>query len=128
MKGANVDSVFQVLWIDSAGTQYSFQAVPIGTPLREVPGVYVFCYLGSDGLAKPVYIGETDNLHRRLCQQLVQHHQWQNIRQAGATHVSVYPVGGALALRQAMETRLRNAMPTPCNEQIDWARQLGLIR
>ena len=101
-----------------SGSRYQFNLHPIGTSFLEAAGVYVFCRPSSPlGRWDPIYIGETSNLRDRLTQNLRNHHQWENIRRHGATHVAIMFTFGDLAQREAIETDLRNAYPTPCNQQ-----------
>lgn len=119
-----MDSYIPVIWKDSAGTQYEFQVDPIGTPYKPLPGVYIFCRAVSPTRWEALYIGETSSFERRLYAELVCHHQWDSVRAAGATHIGTLHVPGNLAKREGIETLLRRAIPTPCNQQIDWVRQL----
>lgn len=113
-----------VHWTDANGVRYEFQVDPIGARYHPRSGVYIFCYLGADGLWKAVYIGETSDFRRRLDVDLVRHHQWDRIRAAGATHIGTLYVAGDRSLRLNIETALCRAIPTPCNLKINWLNHL----
>jgi hypothetical protein len=97
--------------------RYKFQLDQIGAIYRPIPGVYIFCRLAPNGRWNPVYVGETDNLFRRLTDQLRLHHCWQRICVERATHISTLHVPGADALRLMIETDLRRSLNPPCNRQ-----------
>lgn len=100
-----------------SGRKYQLFADPIGSTYRPIAGVYIFAYRTQNGGWTAVYIGETSNFRHRLTDELRLHHQWENVRAAGATHILTMAVDGNLAMREGIETDLRRAIPTPCNEQ-----------
>jgi hypothetical protein len=106
-----------VYWRGSSGQQYEFQTDPIGTNYNPLPGVYIFCKLAANNMWNAVYIGETSDFRNRLYANLTNHHQWGCIASAGATHIGTLHVPGALSKREGIETDLRQAINTPCNEQ-----------
>lgn len=106
-----------VLWRGANGRQYAFALRPIRGSLPASPGVYIFCKPALNGKWDAVYIGETENLERRLSRELLQHHRWPAIYAARATHVCTLYVPGPLAARIAIETDLRRFIQTPCNLQ-----------
>jgi hypothetical protein len=76
-----------VIWTGASGTRYKFEHFAInGVSFNPVGGVYIFCKSSGDHW-HPVYVGETDNFRRRLADELLSHHQWNNITGAGATHI-----------------------------------------
>ena len=104
-------------WRGRSGQVYAFELEPVGAMYRPRPGVYIFCSRAPNGYWNAVYIGETDSFQRRLSTDLHLHHKWQRIRAAGATHICTLHVPGGLALREGIETNLRQQIPTPCNDQ-----------
>lgn len=106
-----------ITWRGRSGRQYHFQLDPIGTAYRERPGVYIACKIAANGRWDAVYIGETESFGRRLSRELRLHHKWQSIRAAGATHFCTLHVPDGLALREGIETDLRQQIRTPCNDQ-----------
>lgn len=99
-----------------SGTQYELQVDPIGTQYKERSGVYGFLIprVGGWNIA---YFGETDNFQRRLFLRLDSHDQWACIQAAGATHIGTLHVPGVLSAREGIETDLRQAYVTSCNQQ-----------
>lgn len=77
------------------------------------PGVYIF--IKPD--LQPVYIGQSHDLRNRICADLENHHSWECIQRAGATHVATYEICGTLEQRFNVETDLRHRYSTICNRQ-----------
>lgn len=107
----------KLIWYGASGTAYELQHYRIGTVFNAVPGVYIFCRLGADGRWYAEYIGETDNLARRLTHELAAHHQASRIGRAGATHICAMVVTGGKTARLNIETDLRHSQNPPCNAQ-----------
>ena len=105
--------------IDAVGIsgRYRFQLDPIGTSYKDIPGVYMFCKLASNGKWDVVYVGETDSLWRRLTNELKAHHSIRSAISHGATHICTLHVPGDRSRRLYIETDLRNALRPPCNKQ-----------
>ena len=113
----NVNVPGRLIWSGASGRSYEFEHYPIGTVFNQLPGVYIFCAQAIDGRWYAKYIGESDNLHRRLTQDLSLHHQWGPICSAGATHICAMVVGGHRSARLDVETDLRQRQNPPCNQQ-----------
>jgi hypothetical protein len=97
---------------------YEFQLDQIGITYLPIPGVYIFCRLvGISNTYSSLYVGETDNLWRRLTNELRAHHCWDAVRLHGATHISTLRVDGGLTKRLEIETDLRHSLNPPCNKQ-----------
>jgi|SRR6185312_6913408 hypothetical protein len=101
----------------ASGRTYQFQLHPVGTGYNDRSGVYIFVKRAANGGWDALYIGETGSFKRRLTDELRLHHQWQRVVAHGATHIATLHVPGALALREDIETDLRRAILTPCNDQ-----------
>jgi hypothetical protein len=115
--GGNAPGFVPVTWVGASLTRYATEMYAIGTQFKPIPGVYVFCkYVAADRVTA-IYVGETDNLQRRLNTDLSCHHCWPQARQLGATHVCVLPAPQALVLRERIETDLRHALRPPLNKQ-----------
>lgn len=106
-----------VTWTGKSGTEYEFQLNPIGVTYKARPGVYIFCCPARLGYWRPIYIGQTGSFYRRLTDGLESHHQLDDIRAAGATHLCTLHVPRGLAARLRIETDLRHYYKTPCNDQ-----------
>jgi hypothetical protein len=107
-------------WYGISGEAYQFEHFKLGeATFNTVGGVYIFCYLATDGRWYSIYIGETDNFRRRLADELPHHHRWQDITRAGATHICAMVVSGdnAAKRRLEIETDLRHKQNPPCNRQ-----------
>ena len=105
-----------VVWLGTSGKRYEFANNAIGAALPAVAGVYIFCRLIGDQWFA-VYVGETENLSRRLNLELDHHHRWPCIKAAGASHVCTLPVRGNYLRRLAVETDLRTNLNPQCNRQ-----------
>jgi hypothetical protein len=106
-----------LVWAGASGTKYEFEHHLIGTRFNAVPGVYIFCGQGADGRWYAKYIGQTDNMSRRLSEELALHHRLKCARGAGATHICAMIVRGGDAARLQIETDLRQLQNPPCNLQ-----------
>jgi hypothetical protein len=106
-----------VIWRGASRTAYEMQNDSIGATYRIIPGVYVFCRQISNDKWQAIYVGETDNLARRLTDELAQHHAWKSIIAAGATHICTLHVPGVLSERLNIETDLRHSLIPVCNRQ-----------
>ena len=104
-------------WTGVSGTQYIYRIFPIGTPMRDVAGNYIYTYLShvdDKGVNRwnPIYIGQgnladrsdLNSLHKGFC-----------IRQAGATHFHAH-INAAKSARLAEESDLLAGRSTPCND------------
>lgn len=96
-----------------SGRTYEFQMHPIGATYRDRPGARLAQIDYWDAL----YWGETDNFWRRLTSRLKVHEKWQRVVALGVTHIGTLHVSGDLSQRESIETDLRLANPTPCNDQ-----------
>lgn len=95
----------------------TFSVHPVGTNYKDAPGVYAFLRDDPDGW-DAIYIGETESLKDRLTTNLLRHHQYDcAVKKNGATHIATRLVTGGRKARLDLETKLRNAYSTPCNEQ-----------
>jgi len=76
------------MWTGASGSQYVYRIYPIGTPMADLTGNYIYArlsHIDKDGVSiwQPVYIGQ-GNLADRS--DLSSHHKSYCIRNAGATH------------------------------------------
>jgi hypothetical protein len=106
-----------VIWAGASGVKYSFHLYPIGQVFYAVPGIYIFCKLTPSGMWQQIYVGETDNLWRRITNELSSHHQWDAVIAHGATHICALRVESGDAERVRIETDLRHGLNPPCNRQ-----------
>jgi len=99
-----------------SGKTYTFNTYPIGTSFKEVECVYIYTK-GFNNSSQPIYVGQTDNLDRRI-----QEHENGDedsdicIQNSGATHIHVHQESSK-STRIAIETDLRNNYNWSCNMQ-----------
>jgi hypothetical protein len=101
----------------ASGTIYEFQNHVLGTIFYPIAGIYIFTRRDEDGYWYALYVGQTDNIMRRLTDNLKLHHQFENCKHFGATHIAIMPIEGEDALRIQIETDLRHGLNPPCNLQ-----------
>lgn len=105
------------IWDGKSGNSYKYWVHPIGTPMKDTPGNYIYAYeyQGTDGARYwgPVYIGQ-GNLAERS--DLGSHHRGNCIKNKGATHFHAH-TNSSESGRLAEETDLRANYSTPCNRQ-----------
>ena len=106
-----------VTWMAQSGKTYSTRLHPIGAKFTPTDGIYIFCRQTPQDRLAAIYVGETDNLQRRLSEQLASHHRWDCIKAEGATHICELQVSGGAAVRLAIEEDLRKGLDAPCNRQ-----------
>jgi hypothetical protein len=98
------------------GALHEFQAYPLGTRFKELPGLYTFCYPRTDGSWFALYIGQTHDLDGRVGSGLETHHRIAEARKAGATHVAVRVFNGRESDRIAAEADLIRHNKPPLND------------
>lgn len=113
----NVNPTPELFWTGASGRQYQFYNYPIGTVFKAVPGVYIFCRALAEGRFQSIYVGETDNLWRRVTNELKIHHCWQTAIVAGVTHISAIHIPDGDAERLRIEADLRHGLNPPLNRQ-----------
>ena len=106
-----------VVWPGLSGARYTFNLHAIGTVYLAISGVYISCKGGTLNSWHAIYVGETDNLLRRLTNELASHHCWQCAKRHGATHICTLRVDGGETERLRIETDLRHGLNSPCNQQ-----------
>jgi hypothetical protein len=105
-----------LFWAGASGTKYECHNFPFGAVIPQCPGVYVLSRL-HQGVFYSVYVGESDDLSRRVGYELAAHHKWRALCERGATHVSVCQVLGGKSVRLAVEFDLRHGLKPPLNDQ-----------
>ena len=102
-----------IMWPGQSGKEYTYWIYPIGFSFKEEPGNYVFAKKIDSGRWSPCYIGETENLDRRLGD----HEKEACAKRNGATHIHAHLTGGGEAVRRAEERDLIVKWDPPCNNQ-----------
>lgn len=99
-------------WPGKSGKKYNYHVYPIGTNFVAQPGNYIFAKKNAKGYWVPVYIGQTDNLQRRLSN----HNEAACVRRNGGTHVHAH-LNVIERDRLAEEKDLIQYWKPPCNDQ-----------
>jgi hypothetical protein len=105
-------------FVGASGKEYVFGAFPLGTTFKEIAGLYIFgkfvpAGLMGSGNTTPLYIGQTDNLERRISD----HEKLACAKIHGFNCICAMVFNGTEAQRIDVETDLRHGNPTPCNDQ-----------
>lgn len=106
--------VTTIEWHGVSGKAYKYWIYPIGTVLKEEPGNYIFSEETSSQKWSPRYIGQTENLNRRLGD----HEKEACAKRYGATHIHAHLNSGGESIRRAEEKDLVQKWKPPCNEQL----------
>jgi hypothetical protein len=101
-------------WQGQTGKEYQYWIYPIGNSFKEEPGNYIFAKETKPGYWKPCYIGQTENLDKRLGD----HEKESCAIRNGATHIHAHLNNGGEATRKAEEKDLIQEWKPPCNEQL----------
>lgn len=99
-----------VLWTGESGTKYKYWIYPIDASLKEAPGNYIFAKETSPGKWRPIYIGQTKNLNKRL----ENHEKEACAKRNGATHIHAH-LNPSKTARLAEETNLIRYWNPVCN-------------
>lgn len=110
-------SPIYAIWTGQSLTRYKFEIHPVGTQFNPVPGVYLFCKRVTMNSFLALYVGETDNLSRRVTSELGRHHCWPSAYRAGAIHIGALVVRGYPSYRINIETDLRHGLRPALNKQ-----------
>lgn len=100
-------------WHGNSGKAYQYWIYSIGTDLKEEPGNYIFAKETSPNRWSPCYIGQTENLNRRLGD----HEKEACAKRHGATHIHAHLTEGE-TIRKTEEKDLILKWKPPCNEQL----------
>jgi hypothetical protein len=117
VRAAREASLYKGPLVTWPGCKQAFQLYEIGADFRPIAGVYIFCRREASGNFTALYVGETHDFKNRLSDCLRQHHALADVLRLGATHICALPMTGGLALREGIETVLRNVLDPPCNRQ-----------
>ncbi|WP_434612030.1 hypothetical protein [Tabrizicola sp. M-4] len=99
------------------GRVHDFNLYPLhGTVFPRVSGVYVAMRSAAFGEIWPLYVGESDDLYRRLISDRMAHEGLTRAIMRGATHIAAKVMWDRSA-RISLETELRHSLNPPCNKQ-----------
>lgn len=100
-----------IMWSGLSGKSYSYWIYPIGSSFKEEPGNYIFAREVRPGHWSPCYIGQTENLNKRLGD----HEKEACARRNGATHIHAHLNGSSDTARRTEERDLIQKWNPPCN-------------
>ena len=100
-----------IMWLGISGNQYKYWISPIGSSFKPVAGNYIFAKETSPSKWTAIYVGETDNLARRLSD----HEKLLCVRRNGGTHIHHHTSVDEGILRRKEESDIRDKWNQPCN-------------
>ena len=103
-----------IMWPGQSGKEHEHWIYPIGATFKKEPGNYLFTKQTNSGYWLPCYIGQTENLNKRLGD----HEKEACAKRNGATHIHAHLNAGGEAVRKAEEKDLILRWKPPCNEQL----------
>jgi predicted GIY-YIG superfamily endonuclease len=101
-----------ILWPGKSGEKYRYWISPLGAPMKQEPGNYVFARETENGSFVPIYIGQTSDLSERFDD----HHKMPCIRQHKATHMHTHTSSASEKGRKAEEADLIERWNPACND------------
>lgn len=101
-----------IRWTGQSGNQYQYWIYPIGSTFKEEGGNYIFAKETKPGYWSPVYVGQTNNLNKRLGD----HEKEACAKRNGATHIHAH-LNAAEPTRLAEEKDLILKWQPACNSQ-----------
>ena len=78
----------KIVWRGTSGKGYEYGIYKIGTVFKELPGNYIFAREVSSKRWRSVYIGQTNNLNKKIKEHELKDGNY--IRPYGATHIHVH--------------------------------------
>ena len=102
-------------WQGQSGAWWITTVYTLGLNLPAIPSVYLMVRRGVDGKCSPIYIGQTDDLRRRIAE-----HEKDKLLSAcilGANELHAHFLAKTERQRFAVESDLRNGHATPLNVQ-----------
>ena len=101
-----------ILWDGKSGKEYKYWIHPIGTSFKPVAGNYIFAKETKPNTWSPIYVGETDNLERRLT---FNHEKMPCVKRYGGAHVHTHTSSDDEATRRNEEADIGDKWNPPCN-------------
>jgi hypothetical protein len=103
-----------IMWSGISGKTYKYWIKPIGTSFKSEPGNYIFAKETSQQTWIAIYVGETDNLDRRLSNP-DSHEKIGCVRRNGGTHIHAHTSSDNTTTRRGEEADIRDKWNPPCN-------------
>lgn len=101
-------------WPGQSDTKYKYWIYPIGSSFINKPGGYVFAKEVRPGHWAPIYVGQTDDLGRRLAS----HEKEEKAKRQGATHIHAHTNVDGEQARLREEYDIIARWKPVCNEQL----------
>jgi len=101
-----------IMWPGISGQEYKYLIYPIGTSFKPVAGNYIFAKETKPNTWTPIYVGETDNLQRRLTPD---HEKMPCGKSYGGTHIHIHTSSDNEATRRSEEADISNKCNPRCN-------------
>ena len=101
-----------IMWSGISGKEYKYWITPIGTSFKSEAGNYIFTKGTKPHTWTPIYVGETDNLDRRLTPN---HEKMPCVKRYGGTHIHTHTSLSTEATRRSEEADIRDKWNPPCN-------------
>jgi predicted GIY-YIG superfamily endonuclease len=102
------------MWRGLSGKEYQYHVYAIGALFYERPGNYIFAKETVFGSWSARYIGQTENLYKRLGD----HEKEACAERYEATHIHAHLTAGEEDIRKAEERDLIRKWNPPCNKQL----------
>jgi len=103
-------------FVGASGVNYNFEVYSTDAVFNELGAIYIFGKwvqgLGGSGVIHAIYIGQTEELNTRIAN----HDKWPCVLANNANCICVLVENSSFS-RLSIETDLRSAIHTPCNEQ-----------
>lgn len=103
-----------IMWSGLSGEKYKYWIYPIGASFKPVPGNYIFAKETSPQNWTAIYVGETDDLGRRL-NNPNSHEKMPCVRRYGGTHIHSHTSSDNGTIRRNEESDIRGKWNPKCN-------------
>ena len=103
-----------ITWDGKSGKGYKYWIFPIGSTFKAEPGNYIFAKETSPHNWTALYVGETEDLGRRL-NNPDSHEKMLCVRRYGGTHVHTHTSSGGVVSRRNEESDIREKWNPRCN-------------
>ena len=101
-----------IRWTGESGKKYDYWIYPIDEQFPEVPGNYIFAKETKPRTWRPIYIGQTKNLAKRM----ENHEKEQCAIDNGATHIHAHESSDSEDERRKEEADLIEKWNPICNK------------
>lgn len=103
-----------ITFVGDSGKRYDFTAYTTNTPFNDVSAVYIFTRRGDDGKYRFLYVGETEELGKRIRN----HEKWTCVNRYNCDSICIHRVENNKTKRVTIQNDLINwgdSRP-PCND------------